>query len=159
MTVRHQTAIEFIRESNRIEGIHGEVPEKLIKTYREFWDLDTLILEDMELLVQDIQPGATLRQSSNQNVQVGNHTPPRGGPAVVNNLRWLLADVNDWRHHGTGTNPWRTHTAYEALHPFTDGNGRSGRALWAWMQLKAGLGLPRMFLHEFYYQTLENSDR
>ena len=39
-------------------------------------------------------------------------------------------------------------------HPFTDGNGRSGRALWLWqMNNHAPFG----FLHTFYYQTLENS--
>lgn len=44
----------------------------------------------------------------------------------------------------------------------TDGNGRSGRALWAWMMLCRGGSYGRAkvielgFLHTFYYQTLEH---
>jgi hypothetical protein len=40
--------------------------------------------------------------------------------------------------------------------PTTDGNGRSGRALWLWcMRGRAPLG----FLHQFYYQTLGAAER
>ena len=52
----------------------------------------------------------------------------------------------------------RGQCAYEMLHPFMDGNGRSGRALWAWMMLRLGQDpFALLFLHRFYYQTLENS--
>jgi hypothetical protein len=60
-----------------------------------------------------------------------------------------------WRHpHDSGGLPLEAHVRYETLHPFTDGNGRTGRALWYWMMVgssRADLG----FLHAFYYQTLK----
>ena len=49
---------------------------------------------------------------------------------------------------------WQTHNDYENLHPFTDGNGRSGRMLWAWQMRNDDDAMARGFLHTFYYQTL-----
>lgn len=38
-----------------------------------------------------------------------------------------------------------------------DGNGRSGRAIWAWMRLKENRDPFQLgFLHSFYYESLEN---
>jgi hypothetical protein len=76
---------------------------------------------------------------------VGRHLPPRGGPEIRNHLLDLL--LND------DLSAYEQHVAYEVLHPFTDGNGRSGRALWAWRVRDFPLG----FLHTFYYQTLDSS--
>ncbi len=59
--------------------------------------------------------------------------------------------------------PYISHVAYENLHPFTDGNGRSGRALWLWQMMHGTMRQVNMardlgFLHTFYYQTLNASD-
>lgn len=56
---------------------------------------------------------------------------------------------------GEADPPWEVHIAYEMLHPFTDGNGRSGRMLWAWQMRN----FPLDFLHTFYYQTLNALSR
>jgi hypothetical protein len=85
------------------------------------------------------------------NVRVGAHIPPAGGPHIAIMLKSILAEVN------TGTmSPYRAHLAYETLHPFMDGNGRSGRAVWLWQMQRdtpySSLALG--FLHRFYYQTL-----
>ena len=52
--------------------------------------------------------------------------------------------------------PFGIHLRYETLHPFMDGNGRSGRILWAWQMLHHDIapGIRLGFLHAFYYQTL-----
>lgn len=79
-------------------------------------------------------------------VTVGGRLCPRGGPWIRQDLERILleTEVKD---------PWATHIAYELLHPFTDGNGRSGRALWLWQKMgRAPLG----FLHHFYYETLQH---
>jgi hypothetical protein len=92
-----------------------------------------------------------LRRAVGQDVRVGNHRPPRGGPSIEGHLEDLLSAVNGGR-----VSPYEAHRRYETLHPFLDGNGRSGRALWAWQMLRDGLdpfALP--FLHRWYYQSLD----
>ena len=80
-------------------------------------------------------------------VAVGSYIPPRGGPHVLKKLENLLFSV----HHRT-ISAYKIHLEYESLHPFTDGNGRSGRMLWAWQLGDTAVSLG--FLHLFYYQTL-----
>ena len=53
--------------------------------------------------------------------------------------------------------PWWTHCLYEELHPFLDGNGRSGRVLWLWQQ-RGRPTPPLLFLHRFYYESLDDFD-
>lgn len=84
-------------------------------------------------------------------VIIGNHRPPRGGPHIAIKLRNLiqLAIDND-------ATPFDIHRRYETLHPFMDGNGRSGRILWAWQMIEHDIKpeLSLGFLHAFYYQSL-----
>ena len=151
--MRDSRLIKFITESNMIEGITRQPNTAEIHAHRSLIGGDHVSLEGLETFVRHVQPDAVLRDSG-QFVSVGNHVPPAGGPGIVYALQELLRAANS-----TGddlTNAWHTHCAYEKLHPFTDGNGRSGRALWLWMMggiKNAQLG----FLHHFYYQTLTGS--
>ncbi len=84
-------------------------------------------------------------------MRVGNHIAPPGGAGIVAGLNKILDAIEQ-----NSLDAYEAHVAYEDLHPFTDGNGRSGRALWLWMK---GGQAPLGFLHEFYYQALEHSRR
>ena len=135
---------DFIRESNRIEGIHRSPSEKEVFAHKEFLGAKKLTVETFETFVWAVQPNAVLRRKPHLNVRVGNHIPPEGGPAIEAGLNALLHCVSE---------PWKAHCAYEDLHPFTDGNGRSGRVFW--LRLMGGIeAAPLGFLHHFYYQTL-----
>lgn len=138
----------FVRESNRIEGILRRPKESEVEATRDFLALTEPRVIDVEGLVSAYQPGAILRREAGLNVRVGRYIAPLGGPEIAANLVLLLANLRF-------TDPWETHLRYECLHPFTDGNGRSGRAIWAWQMLRRQEGLPLGFLHQFYYQTLE----
>lgn len=142
---------DFVRESNKIEGILREPSEAEIKEFIRFMSLDEITVQDLEEFVSVYQPDARLRTSYGDNVYVGNHFPIEGGPEVLIQLTLLLEDTNLIRKY----NPFRVHIKYEKLHPFTDGNGRSGRMLWAWQMQDISLG----FLHMFYYQTLEDKQK
>lgn len=139
----------FVVESNLIEGIDRAPTADEITAHEQLLALDAVAVGDLEVFA-DAVAGAVLRRQVGQDVTVGGHFPPRGGPGIESDLRTILL----WAAE-PAVPPQRLHVAYELLHPFTDGNGRSGRALWAWhMRLRGGDPFLRTFLHSFYYQTL-----
>lgn len=142
--------VEFIRESNRIEGIHRAPTTKEIDAHAKALARDLLTVSDLEEFVAAIQPGARLRREAGMNVRVGGYIAPLGGHKIEVELTLLLSAMAV-----ATADPWRLHIEYERLHPFTDGNGRSGRMIWLRMMRQRGNRMWELnFLHAFYYQTL-----
>jgi fido (protein-threonine AMPylation protein) len=139
-------------ESNRIEGILRKPTIQELRMHELFMQLHIINIHDLEAFVSIYQPDARLRSVVGMDIHIGAYVPPLGGPQIPELLQKLLDDVN-----GERVNAFRAHHRYESLHPFSDGNGRSGRVLWYWMMQNDAqfanadeLG----FLHTFYYQTL-----
>lgn len=139
----------FVVESNRIEGI-AVTRQREVDAHRDFIALPAMGVDDLVALVGVLQPDAVLRSRIGLNVRVGSHIPPAGGREIKTRLEELLAFL-------PRSTPFQNHVAYETLHPFTDGNGRSGRALWLWQMHNSGAYHHQEigFLRSFYFQTLE----
>jgi hypothetical protein len=138
----------FLRESLKIEGIDRDPTEEELEATQRFLQLEKVTVEDVAALVDVYEPGAVLRTEPGLNVRVGDHVAPAGGPEMYHRLANMLKGMPT-------ASPLRWHRSYERLHPFSDGNGRSGRALWAWQMVRRREGLALGFLHRWYYSTLE----
>lgn len=143
--------VRFVTESNRIEGILREPTRAELAAHWHFVKLGQIEVADVAALVSVCAPGHVLRDRPGLNVRVGNHIAPEGGPQIREQLASLLRRA---------ASPHENHIAYEFLHPFTDGNGRSGRAIWLWEKLhcvrsyEAKQAMSLGFLHVFYYDAL-----
>lgn len=148
--------VTFVRDSNRIEGIHRDPTRQEIEAHTELLALDTLSIEAVETFVSRIQPDAKLRRRAGLSVRVGPHRAARGGPQIERELAELLTLICNTVGGNGALLPWKAHVEYETLHPFSDGNGRSGRALWAWQMLREGRDPFAIdVLRALYYQSLD----
>lgn len=148
----HFSLKDFICESNRIEGILRSPLSAEITAHERFLACSGISIRELSDFVAIVAPGKLLREREGMNVRVGGHIAPPGGDGVLMALSKLVQQIG--RRELT---PYQAHLEYETLHPFMDGNGRSGRVLWLWMM--GGIDrAPLGFLHTFYYQTLDAID-
>ena len=138
---------DFAKESNRIECIIDEV-EDIDHAGR----LEVLLANALTLdAVCEFNTAGELRNKPGINVRAGNHIPPPGGPAIEYHLSEIIQGVIN------GEDPYTIHHEFETLHPFMDGNGRTGRAMWLWQMVNQhNYDMSLGFLHKWYYQSLEN---
>ncbi len=84
-------------------------------------------------------------------VRVGNYLPP--APADVSGLMFELLDW--WNKRSITLSPVLSsailHYRFEAIHPFADGNGRTGRALALWELYRRGFDTHHLFSVDEYY--------
>ena len=86
-------------------------------------------------------------------VRVGRYTPP--APEDVSGLMFEL--LTWWNKESTKLSPILSsaiiHYRFEAIHPFADGNGRTGRALALWELYRRGFDTHHIFsVDEFYWE-------
>ena len=118
--------------------------------------LNTRTIEDICTQIKGIQmnvrrtPGTALANDKTGEVI---YTPPVGEDV----LRTMLADWERFLHNEVEIDPLIrmavTHYQFEAIHPFTDGNGRTGRIVNSLFLIQEGLlTLPILYLSRYIIQ-------
>ena len=120
-------------------------------------------IKGVEMAVRKVPGAALVNDVTGETV----YTPPEG----EDRLRGLLANWERFLHNETSLDPLIRmaigHYQFEAIHPFTDGNGRTGRVLNSLFLIQEGLlPLPILYLsryiirhREAYYQLLQQVTR
>jgi len=84
------------------------------------------------LMINSNLPSTAIGTFRRVQVFVGNNIPPRAEVLHYNMDDWQIAAKE------LTSNPWENHKLFEHIHPYLDGNGRTGRLLWAWDMLRRG---------------------
>lgn len=147
---------EYIRESNAIEAVHEESAiEETLEAWEYLQDIEDLshksVQRTHELIMRNREPDIAGVYRDHQAYILGGQRPTH--PVAIESemetlLAWEPADplaAIEW------------HVAFEQIHPFGDGNGRTGRLLYFWhcQQLDADPVVWRAEDREGYYDLFE----
>lgn len=122
----------YIRGSNAIEGIYGEAEvAQSLKAWQFLVEQDEIshavicevqrIITENQTNLHDNQRGK-YRSFSKTNVSIGGRYAP--DHSLVDSL------MNGWLKDVVKMQPLIGHVRFESIHPFADGNGRTGRMLY-----------------------------
>lgn len=137
---------EFLKESNAIEGIYdshslwrAEKAWEYLKsqdhlTTEVVQQVHKILMTDSDLIMNQIGSYRTC------SVSVGGRMSIHW-VLVIEEMKSWIGDANNSVHvpGKGGLNIKIDHVQYEKIHPFVDGNGRTGRIFMNWQRRKAGL--------------------
>jgi Fic family protein len=106
-----------------------------------------------KILVEDVMDQGEAGRYRSVPVRVGQYIPPP--PGDVSGLMFELLEW--WNKAAADLSPILSsaiiHYRFEAIHPFADGNGRTGRALSLWELYRRGFDMHHIFsVDEFYWE-------
>jgi Fic family protein len=112
------------------------------------------ILQLHKIMAGDVMDQGTAGKYRTIHVRVGRHVPP--SPEQVSGLMFEL--LTWWNKESAKLSPVLSsaivHYRFEAIHPFADGNGRTGRALALWELYRRGFDTHHIFsVDEFYWEN------
>jgi fido (protein-threonine AMPylation protein) len=130
---------EHIRHSNLIEGIDSRAEDTRSRAAWQWLEKQTIIwpstmLELHRRITVKQLPETQAGHFRTVHVRVGNHVPPPPVIAQAQIIDWTLELMKNWHN----LDPKAMHIRFEQIHPFIDGNGRTGRMLMWWHEKKLG---------------------
>jgi len=153
--------LEHIRQSNLIEDIDSEKEDQQSLKAWNFLNGQTCIshsnIRKTHLLIvlnqnnlSNLEKGTYRGETNQHNVMVGVRVCPKWQEVGTLMEKWVKEMASSG---GTSFTPINMHVRFEKIHPFCDGNGRVGRMLLWWHQIRAGQA-PTLFIaaerHEYY---------
>ena len=114
----------------------------MIELCSKLRDMPVTLRDQESILIEDVSANTVV------------YTPPRGREQIV----LLLRNLEEYLRQSDGVDPIIkmavAHYQFEAIHPFADGNGRTGRILNLLILLKAGLlDIPVLYLSRYIIQN------
>lgn len=161
-----QNMRRFVIQSWKIEGesLSAEDAARITNLHLAALDRKKWTAASLTKWLQQTLPDQKLRDEEGLLAFVADHAAPPGGPGIRKALNALLREIQappqPMNRYEAEGRCWRHHCEFETLHPFTDGNGRTGRMLWIWEMRHVGFPealtwlLPLGFLHHAYYSAL-----
>ena len=112
------------------------------------------ILRLHKIIAGDVMDQGTAGRYRTIAVRVGRYVPPP--PSDVSGMMFEL--LTWWNKEATNFSPVLSsaivHYRFESIHPFADGNGRTGRALALWELYRRGFDTHHIFsVDEFYWEN------
>lgn len=131
--MNHFDMTSALRESNAIEGVFDERSLELAKEAWEYLYLQdaitfTVILKTHRLLMREHLPENEAGEWRGCPVWIGGRKALQFSQIVPQMKRWV--DDNRLKD----ADPRKLHIRYEHIHPFVDGNGRTGRMFMWWLE-------------------------
>lgn len=147
--------MEYVRNSNLIENIDsGKEDRRSARAWNWFIDQPVIsvpvLLELHRRITHGQLPKGEAGEFRRVQVYVGNHIPPAPGLVIAQTGNWLW----DLMEQVETLDPKEMHIRFETIHPFVDGNGRTGRMLMWWHEHRQGK-IPTLISFEnrsAYYQ-------
>lgn len=147
---------KYIKASNEIEGIYSEEEDaQSLLAWAYLEQLDTLSHAD----IMRVQKIITLHQTDLQPNQrgyyrgmAGNLTNVSVGGRVAPDHSHVEDLMRNWLLDVPQMTPLVGHIRFEAIHPFVDGNGRTGRMLYWYVCKRRGI-------RPYYYNANTEKDR
>lgn len=150
MAVGNERASDATKEAARYQPALAMAIDRLHENHR----IDTRLLVDIcsQILGDDVDVRDNGVFIGNLSARLVVYTPPRGRPTLVK----LLDNLNHFAHETeSGLDPILKmaimHYQFEAIHPFPDGNGRTGRILNIIYLMQQGLlDQPVLYLSRYF---------